>query len=79
MARGWESKAVESQQDDHQARVRGRAQSAGEREAADRRAQLTLSAARVRQDLARATAPAHRAMLEQALAALESELNAPGA
>ena len=71
MARGWESKAVENQQ-----------------EAADRsippiredpvrqaeRASILLARTRALADLQLACAPAHRAMLEQAIADLDARL-----
>jgi hypothetical protein len=76
MARGFESKQVESQQEEA---ARGRALpgpelSADERARLERRRALELSRARAQADLSRATAPAHRLMLEHAIAALESEL-----
>ena len=40
----------------------------------ERRRSLELAVARTRDDLARATAPAHCRMLEQALEALEAQL-----
>jgi hypothetical protein len=77
MARGWESKSVESQQDDARgARTSVPALTAEERAREDRRRALELSLARVRGELARATRPPHRAMLERAAAALELELTA---
>lgn len=75
MARGWESKGIEAQQDDA---ARGRA--AGPlptRESLQRQAErraLELSRSRVAGDLARASAPAHRKMLEQAIADLDDRL-----
>lgn len=42
--------------------------------AADRRKALELSRARAAGDLERASVPAHRTMLEQAIAALDAEL-----
>lgn len=79
MARGWESKAVESQQDDARRAPGGRAQVTPEvRAREDRRRALALSLARVRDDLSRATQAPHRAMLERAAAALEAEISALG-
>ena len=75
MARGWESKAVEAQQDAaEQTRQKPPALSAGE--IARRSAQDTLMLARTRAiaDLQRACVPAHRAMLEQAIADLDRQL-----
>jgi hypothetical protein len=48
--------------------------SADDRERATRRRALELARARAVADLARATAAAHRRMLEQAIAALEEQL-----
>lgn len=45
-----------------------------ERIAAERRRALELARARAADDLTRATAPAHRRMLEQALQAIEAQL-----
>ena len=75
MARGWESKSVEAQQED-----RARQGPAGRpltpEEAADRARRTTIELARVRAlaDLARAKSPAHRTMLEAALRALDEQL-----
>jgi hypothetical protein len=75
MARGWESKAVEAQQDEANARTRSGPPVA--REDAERRAQLaTLSLARARAeaDLRIATAGAHRDMLTRAIADLDQRI-----
>jgi hypothetical protein len=75
MARGWESKSIESQQADAAA-DRG-IKKALTPEVAAREAQrreLNLSRSRVVADLARATAPAHRQMLERALADLDARI-----
>ena len=75
MARGWESKSVEAQQDEaSRDRVRKRQLSPAEQAAAERRATLELTRARTAADLARATAPHHRLMLERALAAIDEQL-----
>ena len=75
MARGFESKDVEFQQAEAQRQRPLRPPlTPDEREAADRRAALKLSLTRMRADLHRATSPAHRRMVEQAIAALEAEL-----
>ena len=77
MARGWESKSIESQQDDAQrARNVGPALTTEQRAAAERRRTLELSRARALDDLSRATAPQHRRMLETALATIEDQLAA---
>jgi hypothetical protein len=80
MARGFESKQVESQQEEA-ARGRiaiGPVRSAEEVARLDRQRTLELSIRRARQDLSRATAPAHRLMLEHAIASLAAELRALG-
>jgi hypothetical protein len=76
MARGFESKQVESQQEEA---ARGRTPkgpdlSPGQRATVERRRALELSRSRAVNDLSRATAPAHRVMLEQAIAAIDAEL-----
>jgi hypothetical protein len=76
MARGFESKQVEFQQEEA-ARGRkdqGPALSPDERTRLERRRTLELSRARAEAELGRATAPAHRVMLEHAIAALDAEL-----
>jgi len=76
MARGWESKAVEAQQEQAQ-RERGAAKDAPSPEDLERRSRrgtLTLARKRAEADLERAKTPAHRAMLEEALAALDRQL-----
>jgi hypothetical protein len=75
MARGWESKAVEAQQEEaSRAELRRRAATPEQLALADRRRALELMRTRAESDLSRATAPAHRHMLEQAIAALETQL-----
>jgi hypothetical protein len=76
MARGFESKQVEFQQEEA---ARGRAPkgpglSEVERERHQRTLALQLSRKRASDDLCRAVAPAHKRMLEQAIAALDAEL-----
>lgn len=71
MARGWESKAVESQQDDARG-AKGRGRPTPQVDPARRT--LELARARVLADLERATHPAHRRMLERALADLDGRL-----
>ncbi len=76
MARGFESKQVESQQEEAaRPKTKASAVSAQEAERIDRRRTLELSRARLAADLQRATAPAHRKMLEQAIEALDRQLN----
>jgi hypothetical protein len=68
MARGFESKMVEFQQEEAARRRAG-----GSR--AKERNSLELARARAAADLERATNPAHRKMLEAAIAALDEQLN----
>ena len=76
MARGFESKMVEFQQEEA---ARGRTRTPGlsreEQLRQARRGTLELARARAAADLARATAPAHKRMLEQAIAALDEQIN----
>jgi hypothetical protein len=75
MARGWESKSVEAQQD--AASVRARVGPPVAREESARKAHLaTLALARTRAeaDLRAATARAHRSMLERAIADLDRQI-----
>jgi len=76
MARGWESKGVEAQQEAASTPASKSAPISAE-EAARRSARATLMLARTRalQDLQLACAPAHRAMLEQAIANLDTRLS----
>ena len=76
MARGWESKSVEQQQDAAAEPTRTRAAAMNPEEIAKRTARATLMLARTGalSDLQRACAPAHRAMLEHAIADLDRQL-----
>ena len=75
MARGWESKSVEAQQDEaSRERVRKPQLTAAQHAVAERRATLELTRARAAADLARATAAHHRKMLEQAIATIDEQL-----
>jgi len=75
MARGWESKSIEAQQDEAAREKRARpALTAEQREIAARRRTLELTRSRAVADLERATAPQHRRMLEQAIAAIDDQL-----
>ena len=76
MARGFESKMVEFQQEEA-ARRRSASPKLtdGEKARLAHRQGLTLARTRAAADLARATAPAHRKMLEQAIAALDEQLS----
>ena len=77
MARGWESKSVESQQEESlRDSEQGDLQrlSPEERERRERIASLELSRARTLDQLERATGAAHRAMLKRTLLALERDI-----
>jgi hypothetical protein len=83
MARGWESKSVEAQQEATELTRGGVGGGQGrtglplsEEDAAKRTRRDTLMLARTRalSDLQRACAPAHRSMLEQAIADLDRQL-----
>ena len=75
MARGFESKDVEYQQSEaERVKTLGRALTAEERVALDRRRTIELALARARADLAAARTPAHTQMLKDAIAALEQQL-----
>jgi hypothetical protein len=78
MARGFESKQVEFQQEEaaRGRTVKGPDLSETERVRVEQRRALELSRKRAADDLSRASAPAHRLMLEQAIAALDAELAA---
>ncbi|HMF78230.1 MAG TPA: hypothetical protein VK604_21410 [Bryobacteraceae bacterium] len=79
MARGWESKAVESQieaAEDRLKRSNALAQSAAEHSLQRERESLELSRTRVVQDLASAANPKYRALLEQSLRFLDEKLAA---
>ncbi|MBP1607661.1 MAG: hypothetical protein H6Q08_3035 [Acidobacteria bacterium] len=81
MARGFDSKSVEYQQEEA---LRGRLEKKGrplseeERVRLQRRQTLRLARARTAADLARAASPAQQQMLGRALAALDAELKALG-
>ena len=77
MARGWESKAVEAQQD-AALNQQPKTPTITAEDAARRSQRATLSLARTRAlaDLQHACAAAHRAMLEQAIADLDKRLAA---
>jgi len=78
MARGWESKSVESQQESAAA-VRAVSRQADDPEARVRRQErgdLELSRTRVLRELAAAVHPRHREQLEAALRYLDSKIAA---
>ena len=77
MARGWESKHVEAQQEAVNAPGKpAEPLSPNEIGRRGRRATLMLARTRALADLQHACAPAHRAMLEQAIAELNRQLAA---
>ena len=77
MARGWESKAIEAQQDAAAApRVKTPALSPEQAAKKAERDTLMLARTRALADLQKACVPAHRAMLEQAVADLDRRLAA---
>jgi hypothetical protein len=75
MARGWESKSVESQIEDAGSRVsQGEALTPEQRETRKKRQGLEMSRRRVLQDLEAARSPVRRTALERALAFLDEEI-----
>ena len=77
MARGWESKSVEQQQDEAQRTPDGLARApmtAEERERQQRREQLRLALALTQDELQKASHPTHRDMLRQRMDALKAEI-----
>jgi hypothetical protein len=77
VARGWESKAVESQLEEKEGRGAAPPPEELTPEERARRARLDslkLSRARTLEQLERATSPAHRAMLKRTLLAVEREI-----
>lgn len=81
MARGWESKDVESQVEETQAPRQNAPSGAKSAEQIDRERQrkdLQLSRTRIVNELASATHPNHRKSLEAALAHLDKKLSELG-
>jgi hypothetical protein len=76
MARGWESKSVEDQQADLEAKKRKPTEVTPPEDAEKlaKRRTLELARSRALADLQRACSPAHRAMLEAAIQALDEQL-----
>jgi hypothetical protein len=75
MARGFDSKFVEAQQEEAtRDRKTGPSLTPEQRNTVVRRQALELSKARAEGDLARATVPAHKRMLAQAIIALDEQL-----
>lgn len=76
MARGWESKAIEQQQEEAATqKVHPRALTREQVARENRRRGLELSRQRTLQQMEAASNPAHRQMLQAALAELDSQLN----
>ena len=79
MARGFDSKFIEAQQEEAgRKRDLGPGLSDAARAVESRRATLQMSRRRAAADLSKATVPAHRKMLEQAISALDDQLAALG-
>ena len=82
MARGWESKAVEAQQEQAEKEAlrlrKAENLTPEERARRDRLESLRLSRARTLDQLEGATRPAHRAMLQRTLRAIEAEIESLG-
>ena len=74
MARGFESKSVESQQNTDSRPDRGGALTPEQRELKKKREGLELSRRRILQEMETARSDARRAYLEQTLAFLDGEL-----
>jgi hypothetical protein len=77
MARGFESKSVEAQQEEaarRQSAPRKPEMTPEARQTEQRRRALELTRTRARHDLSRAVAAAHRQMLEDAIAALDRQI-----
>jgi hypothetical protein len=76
MARGWESKSVEQQQEEATSSVQSRGKPLTPEQIAEqnKRRGLELSRQRVLHQLEVASSPRHRSMLEAALAELDSQL-----
>ena len=76
MARGFDSTFIEAQQEEAtRSHKLNPSMTPEQRQTSDKRASLDLSRARALADLQRATAPAHRQMLEGAIAALDEQLS----
>ena len=75
MARGFDSKFVEAQQEEATREKKiGPTLTPEQRETVIRRQALEMSRTRAQDDLSRATSAPHRKMLEQAIAALDDQL-----
>lgn len=74
MARGWESKSVESQQSEPEPAQGRRRLTAEELERARRREGLELSRSRIMRELETAQSDVHRTALQNALTFLDAEI-----
>lgn len=75
MARGWESKSVEAQQEEASRKHHSRpALSEDDRQREAKRRTLELARARAVADLDRATAAPHKRLLEQTIAAIDEQI-----
>lgn len=74
MARGWESKSVESQQSEPEPATSRTSRTAEEVERLRKREGLELSKARITRELETARSDVHRTALQNALEYLEAEL-----
>jgi hypothetical protein len=75
VARGWESKSVELQQDEARSAAEPRSRlTAEQREVESRKEGLRLSRSRILQQLHAVENPRYRKTLEQALAVLEEQI-----
>jgi hypothetical protein len=79
MARGWESKSIEAQQDEASRAKEppARPPTPEERERVQRRQTIELARRKAVADLQRAKTPAHRRQLERAIADLDGLLASP--
>jgi hypothetical protein len=79
VARGWESKSVEQQQDDARSASKPqRRLTAEQKETESRRQGLKLSRSRILEQIQSAGNPRYRAILEQALTEVDAQLNQLG-
>ena len=74
MARGWESKSVEAQQEAARERTASPPVPAAEKARSAERETLRLARQKILADLQHACAAAHRAMLERALVDLDTRI-----
>ncbi|MFY9823090.1 MAG: hypothetical protein WAM82_17035 [Thermoanaerobaculia bacterium] len=74
MARGWESKSVESQQDAQSFREPGEAMTPEQRQRKAKRDSVELSRRRVLQEIETTRSAVRRTSLEQALAFLDQQI-----